>query len=449
VKGPLQRLFDVRRGEIAIVTGCCLFFFCLLACNYVWRPLREEIGIRGGPEDLPWLYTGTLIATLILSPLFAWLVSRTERKRFITWTYRFFALSLVVFYFWLSNSGVKQSTAGYAFYIWISAFNLLLISVFWGFLSDIFRNDQAKRVYGLIGAGGTLGGVAGSGLMKWVMGLSNHPDPLTLLLCAALVLEICVQCMHWVGRRAPANPTPAHIKEPVKPDALTGLRLVASQPYLRVLCLYMVLQTICATFLYNQRGHIVDAEIPDRVERVRFFANIDLWINGITLFVQIFLTSKLFERFGVALMLLPLPLIAIGGFTSLAFSGSLFTIQVAFILSRSCEFATAKPARETLYTVVSRAEKYQAKSFIDTFVYRGGDLIGAWGHMGLMVLAQTIPSLAAVLVTADRENSAYKVVAAIAVPIAIAFGITAWTLGRRQEALVKASRAMESKEGPV
>ncbi len=421
MKRPTHRLLDVRRGEVGLAVSACLFFFCLLAFNYVLRPLRDEMGISGGPEKLAGLYTGTLIATLVFSPLFAWLVSRMPRARFISITYRFFAVVLVGFYFWMRGGDIKGSIASQAFYIWFSAFNLLLVSVFWGFIGDLFRNEQAKRLYGLIGAGGTLGAISGSQATSWLMDRPNHPDPVTLLLLAAVLLEACVQCMRWMSAHAPENQPQKHVVEPERPDALTGLRLVWQKPYLRILACYMLLQTICATFLYYQQANILYAQMPDRAQRTVFLADIGVWVNSISLCFQVLLTGKFLQRFGIVRSLLPLPLVAVGGFCGLASSGSLFAIQAAMILSRSCEYATAKPARETLYTVVSRAEKYQAKSFIDTFVYRGGDTVGGWAFHGLYAVAKMPLST----------------VAWIAVPLAGLWAVAAVALGRRQEALAK------------
>ena len=160
MKLPTHRLLDVRRSEIAVVIGSSLFFFFLLTLNYILRPVRDAMGISGGPEKLPWLYTGTLVATLVLSPLFGWLVSHLPRRRFITIAYRAFALSLVGFYFWMRSGNHAGAFAGQAYFVWFSACNLLIVSVFWGFMADIFDHGQAKRLYGLIGAGGTLGAIA-------------------------------------------------------------------------------------------------------------------------------------------------------------------------------------------------------------------------------------------------------------------------------------------------
>lgn len=422
-------LLDVRRAELGLVAVACLFFFCLLAFNYVVRPVRDEMGVSGGPEKLPWLYSGSLAATLVFSPLFAWLVSRMPRQHFLAITYRFFALVLIGFYFALhGQTDIRGSITSQVFFVWFSAFNLLLISTFWGFLGDVFQNAQAKRVYGLIGAGGTLGAIAGSGATSWLMSREDHPDPVTLLLAAAVLLEICVHCMRWMARRAPPPAARSAIPDVERPDTWTGVRLIAQKPYLRVLCLYMLLQTICATFLYYEQGEILYAKVPERAARTVFLADISFWVNSISLGFQLLFTGRALQRFGVLLCLMPLPLVAIGGFIGLASTGSLLAVQTAMILSRSCEYATAKPARETLYTVVSRSEKYQSKSFIDTFVYRGGDFIGGWAFTGLHAAAGL--SLAAV--------------AWLAVPLAAIWAAAAYRLGRQQEALAASVAALES-----
>lgn len=429
MKRAAHPLLDVRRGELSLVLVACLFFFCLLAFNYVVRPIRDEMGVSGGPEKLPWLYTGSLVATLVFSPLFAWLVSRMPRQRFLAITYRFFAVVLIGFYFALhGETDIRGSITSQVFFVWYSAFNLLLISAFWGFLSDVFQNAQAKRVYGLIGAGGTLGAIAGSGGTSWLMGMEDHPDPVTLLLAAAVLLEVCVHCMQWMARRAPPPAARSAIPEVERPDMWTGMRLITQKPYLRILCVYMLLQTICATFLYYEQGEILYANVPERADRTVFLANISFWVNTISLGFQLLFTGKVLQRFGVLLCLMPLPMVAVGGFIGLAGSGSLLAVQTAMILTRSCEYATAKPARETLYTVVSRSEKYQSKSFIDTFVYRGGDFIGGWAFTWLHTAAGL--SLAAV--------------AWLAVPLAAVWAAAAYRLGRRQEALAASVGALET-----
>ncbi|HUR27327.1 MAG TPA: MFS transporter [Planctomycetota bacterium] len=430
MKAAPHRLLDVRRGELGIVIGAALFFFFLLTLNYILRAVRDAVG-SNAPEDLPKLYTGTLVTTLVLSPLFGWLVVHVPRRQFIAIAYRVFALTLVGFYFWMHGEEAGQF-GGKAFFVWFSACNLLIVSVFWGFLADILVNEQAKRLYGLIGAGGTLGAIVGSKFTSWLMKLPDHPDPVMLLVYSALLLEICVQIMQWIGRRAPPVPKPVAVSEPERPNAWSGMQLVAKKPYLRILCVYMLLQTICATFLYNQQSYMAKAHFDTSAARTAFSADISFWSNTLSLCLQLCFTGALLQGLGVRRMLLPLPIIAAIGFFVLGLDESIVMFQVAVVLSKSCEYATGKPARETLYTVVSRAEKYQAKSFIDTFIYRGGDWIGAWAFDALKVTLQY----------------SLGTIAWIAVPLATTWAFVAHSLGRKQEALAKAAVSLETPRGP-
>jgi AAA family ATP:ADP antiporter len=203
------------------------------------------------------------------------------------------------------------------------------------------------------------------------------------------------------------------------------MRLVLQRPYLRSLCLYVLLQTICATILYYLQANIVDQAIPDRGSRTVFLANNNFWVNLVSLVAQILLTAHILRFLGIAITLVILPLIGVFGFASLGAAPGLAFVRWSQILSRSCEFALAKPARETLFTVVSRAEKYQSKSLIDTFIYRGGDAIGGWMFAGLG--AGLGMGLTAISYTF--------------VPVAAVWAGVAWVLGRRQEALARSKEA--------
>lgn len=433
----------MRPGEVALVLASCIYFFCLLGSNYVLRPIRDEMGISGGSDKLPWLFTGTLVATLLANPIFSWLVARNERKRFITWTYRFFALNLVIFFALLRGRELdpdlpKTLFVPQIFFVWMSVFNLFVLSVFWGFMADVWTHAQSKRLYGLIGAGGTVGAIAGSELTSRVMDRADHPDAAYLLLVVVLMLEVCVQIMRWISRRAGERApervdAPAAIEgtaaprsdKPERASALAGIRLVLQRPYLRSLCLYVLLQTICATILYYLQANIVSAAIPDRAQRIVFLADNSAWVNYVSLVVQIFFTAHILRFFGIAITLVVLPLIGMIGFASLGASPGLTFVRWSQILSRSCEFATGKPARETLFTVVSRAEKYQSKALIDTFIYRGGDALGGWMFEGLQ----------------RGLGMGLTAISYTFVPVAAVWAGVAWVLGRRQEALARSKEA--------
>ena len=401
-QGParlLRRLILVKAGEGAILASATAYFFCLLAGYYLLRPVREAFGIARGADKLPWLMTGTLLAMLLVNPAFAALVSRFPRRQFIPWTYRFFALNLVAFFVlfrWQQGHGGTASAGpalGYAFYIWLSVFNLFVVSVFWGFLTDLFREEQAKRLFGFIAMGGTLGAVFGAGLTEvlsrgQVFGwrLPAVLDPGGLMLVSVLFLEMAAQCALDLARRFGLGDTAGAPKEP-GPGAWEGLRLVAGSRYLQLMGGYMLLYTITSTFLYLAQGHIVEHAFASRAARTVAFARLDLWTNLLTLAGQIFLTGRVLRRFRMASILLVLPILTLlgfGGLWALPTFGMLALVQVS---RRGLHYAVDRPAREILYIPLGPEEKYKSKPFLDTFVYRAGDLLGVWAPTALALVA--------------------------------------------------------------
>jgi ATP:ADP antiporter, AAA family len=420
----LPKTIDLRAGELRPVLWSGAYFFCLLACNYILRALRDAMGVQE-VKNLSYLYTGTFVVTLIVSPGFFWLVARFPRRRFIPIAYRFLALTLLGFFTLLRVLPAEQADdVQRAFFVWMSVFNLFAVSVFWGFMADVFRYEQGKRLFGLVGAGGTLGAISGSLLTR---DLVAHIGAGGLLLIAILSLELAVQCVLRLARDLPETPGPPSPASAAaeRPQVFTGLKLVLQRPYLRILCLFMALQTISATYLYFERANLLSVQVSSAAGRTSYLANIDLYGNLVCLLVQVFATSRIIRTLGIALTLCLLPLVSIAGFVSLGFALSLDLITVFNVLSRATEFSTVRPARETLYTVVSRAEKYQSKSFIDTFVYRGGDALGSWMFKGLLHLKLELAAIAFA-----------------AVPIGLVWMGTAFALGRRQEALARERSAI-------
>lgn len=402
----LARLVLVKPGEGPALVWSAGYFFCLLFSYYLLRPYRDEMGIRGDLENLPWLWTGTTAAMLLAAPLFAWLVSRLPRRRFIPIVYHFFALNLLVFYFvFLAAPAKSHLNIGYAFYMWLSVFNLFAVSVFWGFMADMFTTEQGKRLFGAIGIGGTLGAICGSAVpAKLVKGVELGEatvkiEPVHLLIGAVVFLELAVVCV-WmlVGifglreragesprRDTGATPSPiatAPAREPGR-GILTGLILISRSPYLLSMCLYMLLFTVTGTFLWFEQARIIKAHFADPEKRIAFLGMMDLLVNIIALFTQLFITGRLLMRLGVLAGLLLLPMITMGGFGLIwlwPVPAVLMAVQVG---RRGLHYAVDRPTREVLYTVLGPEEKYKSKSFIDTFVYRGGDLLGAWSDLAL------------------------------------------------------------------
>lgn len=421
---PLLALLQVRRDEAPAVAWGALFGFCVLASWYVLRPIRDELGVAGGVDKLAWLFTGTLVAMLAVHPLFAALVARYPRRRFIPWTYRFFAANLVLFFAaWQLAPEAAQLWIGRLFFVWASLFNLFVVSVFWGLMVDLFDDEQGRRLFGLLAVGGTLGGIAGAAatasLVTW---LGSAP----LLLVAALLLEAAVQSLRALARRLPARAAAtAGESRVIGGGALAGLAHVARSPYLLGLCLFVLLYTIGSTFLYFLQAEIVAREFAERAARTAFFARLDLAVNLLTLLLQLTLTGHLLSRLGVRATLAILPILSIAGFVALGLAPALAVFVLFQVGRRAGNFALARPARELLFVPLAAEDKYKAKNFIDTFVYRTGDQLGAWTQTGLAALGLGTAALAAA-----------------AAPLAGLWLALALWLGTRQARLVRERRAL-------
>jgi AAA family ATP:ADP antiporter len=248
-------------------------------------------------------------------------------------------------------------------------------------MTDAFSSAQGRRLFGFIGAGGTIGAITGAGLTS---GLVSAIGAANLLLVSAALLEVAVFSAQRVFREAPRDPAaaaPARSPERgLGGRAWDGFRRTASEPYLRGIAFHVVLYTLLTTFIYFQQAAIVDAAITDRVARTRFFANIELAVNALALVTQTFATGRLVQIFGLTTMLAYLPALSLAGFAALAAMPTISVLMTFQVIRRASEFAVARPAREVLFTVTQPADRYQAKNFIDTFVYRAGDQIGAWGY---------------------------------------------------------------------
>ncbi len=423
----VAHLVSLKREELAPALICAGYFFSLLLCYYLLRPVRETFGLTRGYEKLPWLMTGTLIAMLLASPVFAVFASRVPRRVFIPWTYRFFAFNIVVFWamlMWMPAS--SRAGIGYAFYIWLSVFNLFVVSVFWAVLADVFGADRGKRAFAIAAVGGTLGAIAGAWLAQvlsrgfstswlWQAEGSGAPHVLKveaewLMLLAIVPLECASQCVRllrpWFegakgaaggggGRVAKAQL--ARSSEPTR-DPLAGLRLIVSSPFLATIGVFMLLFTAAGTLIYMEQGRIVEATFKDEAARTAAFAQIDLWTNVLTLATQLFLTGRILRWVGPRGALLVLPLVFIAGFTGLWISSTYAVLAVFQVFRRGLHYAIDRPVRELLFAGLSADARYKAKTFIDTFVYRTGDMIGGWTQPAFKALGWAATIIAPVAV---------------------------------------------------
>lgn len=396
--GLLRRLVMLESGESPVTAWAFAYFFFVLLSYYLLRPVREAFGIARGAEALPWLMTGTLLAMLVANPAFAALVSRLPRRRFIPYAHRFFMVNLALFYALFRLLPRQSLVLGYTFYIWLSVFNLFVVSLFWGLMSDLFKEEQGKRLFGLLAMGGTFGAILGAGLTGTLSkgfhlgGKLIKTPPVAMLLASILALEAAAQCMLVLARRFHLGDQPGAAREP-GPGPLEGLRLISKSSYLQLICGYILLFTITSTLLYLAQGAIVARTFTGQADRTAAFARMDVWVNVLTLATQLFFTGRLLTRFGVAAVLCAMPVITALGFGALALwpvFGVLFAFQV---VRRGLHYAVDRPAREVLYIPLGADERYKSKPFIDTFVYRSGDLFGVWLPAMLGVIA--LPAIAA------------------------------------------------------
>ena len=397
MKTLLQTFTNVRRDELAQTLVAALFFFCVLTALMVVRPAREALGMQRGIEAIRWLFIATVVVTLAMNPLFGFLVSRFRRMVFITATYLFFAFGSVVFYFLLVVAPTAiGETSGQVFYVWFSVFNLFATMLFWALMADRFTLEQSQRLFGAIALGGTLGVIFG----PWLASVLAKPlGTAALLLISAAFLVLAVIAAWRFSRLQPAaGSQPNSDHEVIGGNAFEGLLAVLRSPYLLGTAAYVLIVAVIATFIYFTRLQMVAALGIDTDTRTAAFARIDLITQIATFVLQALITGHLMKRLGVAFTLALLPITVALGFIGLAIVGSLTALIVLDASFRAVQRGVMRPARETLFTVVPRSDRYKAKAFIDTFVYRGGDVIGAQTEGLLSKLGMGLAGLAVVVV---------------------------------------------------
>ena len=414
LRAAIQSLTNAESEEVMPLTWAFLYFFFLLCGYYILRPVRDEMAIEGGVQHLPWMMTGTFATLLVATPLFGYLSARVSRYRLLLTVYRFFAANLVGF-FVLLMSHITPEWVARVFFVWLSVFNLFVVSVFWSFMADLFTPEQGARLFAVIAAGGSTGAMTGPLLTA---GLTYVVPIATLMLISAAFLVACCICIHQLDRWAQRHPV-AQVKqqgEPIGGSIWAGIRLALTSPYLLGICLYLFCLTTTATFLYLEQTRLVGAQILSAEARTRLFAVVDLAVNVITFMTQVCVTSRMISVLGLGSALVFLPVVSAIGFGAIGLMPLLLVFILFTVARRVGEYAISKPAREVLFTVVSREEKYKAKNFIDTAISRGGDAATGWVVNGVKALGATTTQLAWVLV-----------------PVAFLWGWLGWSLARQEE----------------
>ena len=403
----LERLVRVEHGEWPRLAIAFFYFFFLLGGYFMLRPIRGAVAASNS-EILHWLYTGTFLAMLAIVPVFGFLVSRFRRGQFIPAIYLFFISHLVLFAIGFEGDATPMWMQR-AFYIWLSVFNLFVVSVFWSFMADIFRPGQAQRLFGFIMAGGSIGAIIAPSITKSVVpeyGATGVMFMASALLLVATILAIFLG--RYTRRQRENQPT-----EVIGGSVWEGAVRVFRSEYLLYACLLMLLHNLTSTFLFNGLAVLVSEHISGFDERTTFFSHIDQVVQVLAFLFQFFITSRLVSYLGMSKTLVLIPALLAGGFVILGSSMGLVLFAAVQVAQRSLNYGVLGPAKEMLFTVVDRETKYKSKNFIDTVVYRGSDVTASWIFKGL---------------TSAGISLAH--IAWIYVPIMGIWGFGAWRLGQ-------------------
>jgi len=378
-----DRLFGLEKHEYLPVAWSFVYFFCVLSSYYVLRPVRESMAVASGALNVPYLFSTTFVVMLLAAPVFGWVSSRYPRKQFLPWVYLFFASNILLFwagFTYAIDNGIDYLWLGRAFFVWLSIFNLFVVSVFWSFMADIYTRDQGRRLFGLISSGGSVGALVGPFATKLLVA---HIGFQNLLPISAMLLIFGVYCISrlraWVVAEHSADTeATAASSKPLGGGALGGIRQLLASRYLLAMAVISIIASLMGTALYMFMTDLVGDAFATVDERVEAFGLIDGTTNILSLLGQLFLVNRSVRHFGVGKTLAIMPFISLIGFMLLAINPAFLVVAVLQAVRRGIGFGFAKPTHVMLYSVVTPTEKYKAKNFIDTVVYRSGDLIGSW-----------------------------------------------------------------------
>lgn len=375
------KIVDVKPNEVRALWLGFSFHFLILTGYYITKPIRDSIGASSSMDALPWMFTATLVAMLVANAAFAAIVARMSRRKFIPLAYGFFIFVFGLFFIAMrSRPEAEQVWIGRGFFVWVSVFNLFNTAVFWAFMTDLFTVEQGKRLYGFIAVGGTLGAILGAYITKHYV---SSIGPAYLLIIAAAMFAIAGFLVRFFPSGFTVEDKGAKPEAPIGGSVWSGISHICRSPYLMGLAATILLYTTTSTWAYFQQSELAREALKTPNDRTQFLASLEIWVNSITVLIQIFLTGRLLKWFGVAFTLVALPFVSMVGFGAMGVAASLAMLAVFQVARRAAAYALMRPSREILFTVLRREDKYKVKSVTDTLGYRVGDQLGAWSYRGL------------------------------------------------------------------
>jgi AAA family ATP:ADP antiporter len=388
------RVLGLERHEYFAVAWSFIYFFCILSSYYMLRPMREALGVDSGVGTIPWLFSSTFIIMLGATSIFGWIASRYARRTFLPWVYIFFAVNILIFYGlfqYAINNEITTVWIGRVFFVWISVFNLFVVSVFWSFMADIYTREQGRRLFGVISAGGSVGALTGPFVVSTLVVPLGFQNLLPISAALLLFSVVCIrQLRRWVeSERDGDDIETAATPKPLGGSALAGVSHVVKSGYLSSISAKQILASLLGTALYMFMNYLVGEAVEGTDHRTRIFGFIDGATGVLSLLFQLLVVRHSVNRLGIGMTLAFLPLVSIIGFTVLAVSPPLIIVAIFQAARRAIGFGFAKPGTDMLYSVVTPEEKYKSKNFVETAVYRGGDVIGSWSVKAMWGLGIT------------------------------------------------------------
>lgn len=376
-----------------------LAFFFVMTSYYIIRPVRDQLGGAVGSVELPLFFGAVLVVMLLLTPVFGLLVARFPRKQLLAWTYGFFIICLLAFVpAFLAQDRIGARELGVVFFVWVSVFNLFVVSLFWSFMADIFSSGDARRVFSLIALGGMAGAIFGPLLTKFLVQLIGVAP---LLLVSALALAVSLVLLLQISIRHERQPGDRG-QQAVGGSLWAGAKELWSRPFLRYMALLMLFGDGIGTLAYALVADYAKAHFVTAVARTSFYNNLDLATNVLGAVLQLSVTRWLLVRFGAGWgLVLPalvnvalLGVVAVLGGSHVLLGVSVPLLAVMLVVTRGFAYGMTKPANDALYTRVPRETRYKGKNFVETTVWRFGDFVVTSGVSGLGILGWGVAGMA-------------------------------------------------------
>ncbi|MDB9734086.1 MFS transporter [Porticoccaceae bacterium] len=378
----LKLVAKIEAQEVKAVASSFLFVVVLMSAYYILRPVRDAMASDWTDAEVSWLWTLNFFISTAVVAVYGMAVSRFRFRYLVPAMYGIFALTFVIFYV-LAYTSADRTLIDKSFYVWVSVFSLFHISVFWSFMSDLFNKEQAGRLFSIIAAGASVGGLIGPSIPSFFsasMGTDN------LMLLASVMLLIPIPIIFYLQS---LKSTELHNQdleltppsEPIGGNPFAGFKMFFSNPYLLAIGLFIFLYTGISSFVYFELKNLL-SELS-RVERTAIWAQMDLAVNTLSIATGLFATSRIVGKFGMPVTIALVPILICVGLLVLAISPFLGAVIGLQIIRRAGNYAVTRPAREMLFTRVDRETRFKAKPVIDIVAYRGGDMLMAWLFTGL------------------------------------------------------------------